>query len=181
MARVPELGASELSPEQKRIHDDIAAARGGRASGPFGVWLRVPAIADAGNRLGNAVRRDGKLEARLFELMVLVVMRHWTAHYAWRVHSEAAREAGLAPAVIDAIGERRPPPFAREDERLIFDTVTELLERRALSQQSYDRAVAALGTELLIELIAGTGFYTMVAMTLVSFDVPARPGGTPLT
>lgn len=177
MTRVPELAPETLSPEQKRVHDEIGAMRGGRASGPFGVWLRVPEIAEAANRLGNTLRVKGKLERRLFELMVLVNMRHWTAHYAWHVHAEAAKQAGLAPDIIEAIRERRRPDFKREDERLIYGTVCELAETRALSEASYERALKALGLELLIELIAGCGFYTMVAMTLVTFDISARGGG----
>jgi 4-carboxymuconolactone decarboxylase len=177
MTRLTELAPETLTPEQKRVRDAIGAARGGRASGPFGVWLRVPGIADGANHLGNALRSNGKLEKRLFELMVLVNVRHWTAHYAWQVHEEAGREAGLAQDIIDAIRDRRPPDFKREDERLIYDTAKELAETRALSDASYERALKGLGLELLIELVAGCGFYTMVAMTLVTFDIPARGGG----
>ena len=54
--------------------------------------------------------------------------------------------------------------------------MSELIETRSLSDASYARAQAALGLELLIELIAAAGFYTMIAMTLVAFDVPARGG-----
>jgi 4-carboxymuconolactone decarboxylase len=92
------------------------------------------------------------------------------------VHEEHARQAGLEPAIIDAIRNRRRPDFTRADESLIYDTVSELVEKRTLGDASYERAVAALGTELLIELVAAAGFYTMVAMTLVAFDVPARGG-----
>jgi 4-carboxymuconolactone decarboxylase len=177
MTRLSELAAESLSPEQARVRDAIGAQRGGRASGPFGVWLRVPEIAAAANQLGNALRANGKLEKRLFELMVLVNVRHWSAHYAWAVHAAASKDAGLAPDIIDAIRDRRHPDFKREDERLVYDTVKELAETRALSDASYERALKALGLELLIELIAGCGFYTMVAMTLVTFDIPARGGG----
>lgn len=176
MTRVPELAAETLSPEQKRVRDEIAGARSGQASGPFGVWLRVPGIADAANRLGNKLRAEGKLDKRLFELMVLVATRHWSAHYAFHVHEEHALKAGLEPAIIDAIRNRRRPDFTRDDDRLVYDTVSELIETRSLSDASYARAEAALGLELLIELIAAAGFYTMIAMTLVAFDVPARGG-----
>lgn len=180
MSRVPELAADTLSPEQKRIRDEIASARSGQARGPFGVWLRVPEIADAANKLGNVLRRKSRFEARLFELMVLVVVRHWSAHYAWNVHEAAARQGGLAPAIIDAIRDHRRPEFAREDERVIYDTISELSEKRALSQTAYDRALAAFGKSMLVELIAAAGFYTMVAMTLDAFDVDVPPGGKKL-
>ncbi|HUZ73822.1 MAG TPA: hypothetical protein VMU87_12620 [Stellaceae bacterium] len=174
MTRVPELAIASLSSEQKRVRDDIAGPRGGQASGPFGVWLRVPEIADAANRLGNSLRLNGRIERHLFELMVLVVARQWSAHYAFHVHEEHAREAGLDASVIDAIRGRRRPDFARADERLIYDTVSELIETKALSEARYQEAVAALGLDRVIELVAAVGFYTMVAITLNAFEVPAR-------
>jgi 4-carboxymuconolactone decarboxylase len=180
MSRVPALAAESLSPEQKRIHDEIAGARSGQARGPFAIWLRIPELADAANKLGNVVRRKTRLELRLFELMVLVVARHWSANYEWHVHEAHARTGGVAPAIIDAIREGRRPDFAREDERVVYDTITELNEKRALSQASYDRALAIFGQEVLIELIAGAGFSTMVAMTLDAFDVDVPAGGRPL-
>lgn len=180
MGRVPDLAPDALTPEQKRIRDEIASARGGVVRGPFAIWLRKPELADAANRFGNVLRLHGKLDKRLFELMVLVIARHWSAQYEWFAHEEKAVKNGVSPVVVEAIRERRQPPFEREDERLVYDIVTELNESRALSQKSYDRALAALGLDLLIELFAAAGFYTMVAMTLDAFEAPVPGGKRPL-
>ena len=40
----------------------------------------------------------------------------------------------------------------RDDERLIYELVTEMNETRTLSQPTYDRALAALGLDTTIEL-----------------------------
>jgi hypothetical protein len=72
------------------------------------------------------------------------------------------------------------PKFVREDERLIYDTITELNVARTLSQAAYKRALADLGLDLLIELITAAGFYTMVAMILSAFDAPVPGGEHPL-
>ena len=178
MARVPNLAAEELTPEQKRIHDDIAATRSGTVRGPFALWLRTPEIADLANRLG-VVLRARKLEQRLFELMVLVIARHWSAQYEWFAHEKHAVRL-LAGDVIEAIRAGRKPAFAKSDEELVYRTVTELNETRTVSQKTYDRALAALGLERLIELVAAAGFYTMVAMTLNAFDAPVPGGERPL-
>lgn len=82
--------------------------------------------------------------------------------------------------MVDAIRERREPKFAREDERLVYDTITELNEARTLSQAAYERALANLGLDLLIELITAAGFYTMVAMMLNAFEAPVPGGERPL-
>jgi len=180
MSRVAELAIEEMSPEQRRIRDEIAGPRGGHARGPFAIWLRVPELADGANRLGNVLRRKTRLDPRAFELMVLVVARHWSAQYEWHVHEAAAREAGLPHDIIEAIRARSRPSFDRELERAVYDAVSELVENRALSAATYERALGALGLEVLIELIAGAGFYTMVAMTLDAFEAPVPGGGKPL-
>ena len=77
--------------------------------------------------------------------MALIVARHWSAQYEWFVHEKNGLEAGLTPAVVDAIRTRCAPEFTREDERVVYDTITELNETHTLSQPAYDRALTALG------------------------------------
>jgi 4-carboxymuconolactone decarboxylase len=161
------------------VHARIAGTRGGVVRGPFAIWLRNPAIAEAADRLGTTLRQ-GSLDQRLFELMVLVVARHWTAQYEWFAHARQGLQAGLSPAVIDAIRDGRKPEFARDDERLVYELVTEMNETRTLSQPTYDRAVAALGLDRVIELVTSIGFYTMVAIMLNGFDAPVPGGERPL-
>jgi len=117
---------------------------------------------------------------RLFELMVLVIARHWTAQYEWFAHAKHAPKAGLSDDVIEAIRTGRTPTFRRDDEQLVYDLVTEMNQTRTLSQATYDRAVAMLGPDLVIELITSIGFYTMVAIMLNGFDAPVPGGERPL-
>ena len=180
MGRIATLKTEELSPEQKRIHDAIAGARHGAVRGPFAVWLRLPKIAEAANRLGNSIRLDGKLDRRLFELAILIVARHWSAQYEWFVHEKDARKAGLPCEVIDAVRNRRLPNFTREDEKLTYDVVNELHDSRTLSKRTYERALAFLGTDPLIELVTTVGFYTTAAMMINVFDAPVPDGSQPL-
>ena len=179
MARVEDLKLESLTPEQKAIHDRIAGTRRGTVRGPFAIWLRNPKIADTADRFGTTLR-NGDLDLRLFELMVLLVARHWTAQYEWFAHARHALEAGIPPAVVEAIRHRRKPELERDDERLVYDLVTEMNETRTLSQPTYDRAVAMLGLDHVIELITSLGFYTMVAIMLNGFDAPVPGGERPL-
>jgi 4-carboxymuconolactone decarboxylase len=180
MSRIAALEPDQLSPEQKRIHDEIAGARGGVVRGPFAVWLRLPSVANAANQLGNAIRLQGKLDRRLFELAILVVARHWSAQYEWFVHAKDARAAGLSEDVISAIRERRGPTSARQDENLIYGLVTELQDTKTISRKTYDNAIALLGTDLVIELITTVGFYTTAAMMINAFDAQVPDGSRPL-
>jgi 4-carboxymuconolactone decarboxylase len=180
VSRLPPLDPSELTPFQKKLHDEIAGARSGSVGGPFAVWLRRPEIAARANEFGNALRLDGKLDKRLFELTVLVIARHWSAQYEWFVHEDAARKVGVDEAIIEAIRHGRTPPFTSDNEQVVYDFVRELCETRTVSEPTYERATAALGTDLVIELVTVIGFYTIAAMVINVFDAPVPNGARPL-
>jgi 4-carboxymuconolactone decarboxylase len=178
VARLNPLSMEQLTPEQKLLHAELGRTRK-RVSGPFAIWLRNPPLADAANKLVLALRENGKLEKRLYELIVLTVVRHWSAQYAWTAHEAAAAAAGLTPDAIEAIRHQRKPALKRDDERMVYDTVSELLERKPLSQSSYDRLVKQFGLDLAIEIITVAGLYSMVATVLNGFDVPTPNGERP--
>lgn len=180
MSRVPDLSSEELTPVQKRIYDEIASVRRGNVKGPFAIWMRTPEIADKANQFGNALRANGTLDKRLFELMVLVVARHWSAQYEWFAHERQALAAGISSEVVEALRHRRTPQFERDDERLVYDLTSELQEAKKLGPSSYERGVAAFGLELMIEFVTAVGFYTLVAVMLNAFDAPVPGGKTPL-
>lgn len=179
MARVPDLQPDELDDEQRRIAERIASTRGGTVRGPFALWLRIPEIAEAADRFGRAIR-GGPIERRLYELITLVVSRAWSSQYSWQAHARHAPEVGLAPEVVEAIRLRRVPPFARDDEKLVYELTLELLESRDLSQPSYERAVAAFGIETTIAIVTTVGYYALIGTVLKAFDAPVPGGGRPL-
>jgi 4-carboxymuconolactone decarboxylase len=178
LARLDPLPIEQLSPEQKALQAELLKTRK-RVSGPFGVWLRNPALADAANKVVLALRENGKLDKRLYELIVLTVVRHWSAPYAWAAHEGNARAAGLSNETIEAIRARKKPAFARADEAAIYDAVTELLAGGPLATAKYERLVALFGLDTTIELISVAGLYSMVSTVLNGFDVPTPNGERP--
>ncbi|MBX9840745.1 MAG: hypothetical protein K2Z80_02940 [Xanthobacteraceae bacterium] len=179
MARLDPLPVEKLSPEQKALHDMLASTRNGRVSGPFAIWLHTPAVCDAANQLTLSLRENGSINKRLYELIVLIVTRHWSAQYAWSQHVGPAAAAGLSPDVIDAIRHRRKPDLKADDERLVYDAATELLEHKPLSQATYDRLLKQFGVEHTIEIVSIAGLYSMVSTVLNTFDVPTLSGENP--
>jgi len=180
MSRVPDLDPGNLSNRQQDVYAAIAGPRGGVVRGPFAIWMRNPGIAEKANAFGNELRVAGKLDKRLFELMVLTIARHWSAQYEWFAHEKAALDAGLPAEIVEAIRHGHPPRFEQHDEAVVYSLVAELNRDRTVSTATYDRALAALGLDLLIELVTAAGFYTMVAMMLQTFAAPVPGGATPL-
>jgi 4-carboxymuconolactone decarboxylase len=179
MSRMPPLDEAALSPEQKRVYDQIAGKRK-TVRGPFPMWLRNWRLAEHANQFGVALRDHSAIGRRIFELAVITVCRAWDVQYAWSSHAPQAELAGIAPEIVKAIQENRPPPFTRDDERLAYQVATEIMGTTALSKATYDRAITQFGEQGTVELISTIGYYAMVGIFLKSFDVRPPDGSTPL-
>jgi 4-carboxymuconolactone decarboxylase len=175
VARLDPLPVDKMSPRQKAIHDKVLGNRK-VLGGPFSVLIRHPALAEAAASVVDVLRRDGKLDKRLYELVVLAVARHWSAHYVWAVHEPLGRAGGLSDDTIEALRARRKPTAAKADEALLYDVTTELMAGKVLSQPTYDRLIKEFGLDLALEVISTAGLYSMISTVLNGFDVPT-PGG----
>ena len=171
MSRLPDPDPRAMTPEQRAIFE----RRGGRVDGPGGVLMWVPEIAEPADAL-IMMLRNGKLERRLYRVMCMIIARTWTADYVFNLHQKGALDAGIAPEVIEAIRTRRVPSFTHEDERIVYELVTELLATYNLLPATYDRAIEAFGLEHTIELVAGIGVYSTICMLLKAFDVTVPEG-----
>ena len=112
MARIAQLNPDELTPAQRAVFENA----GGNLTGPTGIFLRVPELAARTGALTNYLRK-GIVEARLFELMTLVVARQWAAQYVFVAHRKLALDAGVSPEVIEAIRTGTAPSFTRDGRR----------------------------------------------------------------
>jgi 4-carboxymuconolactone decarboxylase len=179
MSRLPPLDADKLSPEQKRVYDQIAGNRN-TVRGPFPMWLRNPKLAEHANQFGIALRDHSTIGRRIFELCVITVCRAWAVQYAWSSHAPQAELQGIAPEIVEAIRQNRTPDFKETDERVAYEVATEIMTTGALSQAGYDKAMAQFGEQGTVELISTVGYYAMVGIFLKSFDVRPPDGSTPL-
>ena len=76
---------------------------------------------------------------------------------------------------------RKRPDFSRDDEKVIYDVVDELIETKTLSAATFERATAAFGREGVIEAVSCAGFYAMVGLVINAFEIPPQPGGPVLS
>jgi 4-carboxymuconolactone decarboxylase len=166
-----------LDDAQRRVYDATRAGKRGTVPANVLAWLPSPELADRAQHLGAFLRYDTSLGARQSELAILVVARHWTSKYEWAIHAVEAARAGWPDEIVAVIAAGQTPALAAA-EQAVFDVATELVRGGTLGETTFDRADAALGRQRLVELVALVGYYTMVAMTLNAFDVPA-PDGAP--
>jgi 4-carboxymuconolactone decarboxylase len=86
MSRYREIAPNEMSPAQRRVHDQIIAGKRGRFGGPFHILIRSPEICEYASKLGEHLRWGTSLPDRLSELAIVTTARFWRAQYEWYAH-----------------------------------------------------------------------------------------------
>jgi len=180
MVRLALPTLDDMKPEQRAVYAQTVAGRRGSVPANVLVWLHSPDLAARAQKLGELVRYDTKLPPKLSELAILVVARHWSAHYEWSVHVAEATRAGVPPAIIEAIRARTAPAFTDSTSKALFEFTSALVSTGRVADDVYKSTAAELGTRTLVELVALIGYYTMVALTLNAFEIPAPAGGAAL-
>jgi 4-carboxymuconolactone decarboxylase len=168
--RITLLSPDGMSADQKSVYDEAVAGKRGAAPAPMMAWLNSPEMARHATRLGEQLRFNTMFPPQLSEIAILVTARHWTAHYEWWAHKRLALKGGLDVAITDAIRDRRTPAFDDPKAQMIYDVAKSLHEGHGLARPLYDAATALLGERGLVEIIGLCGYYTMVSMTLNTFE-----------
>jgi len=168
--RLKLLSPGEMSADQKETYDEAIAGKRGAAPAPMLSWLYSPEMAKHATRLGETLRFNTMFPAKLSEIAIMVTARHFTAHYEWFAHKRLALKGGMNPAIIDAIRDRRTPEFDDPKGKTIYEVAKSLHEGHGLSKALYAEAVAVLSERGLVEIIGLCGYYTLVSLTLNTFD-----------
>ena len=178
--RFTTLTAETMTAEQKRVAEAIQSGpRGAGLRGPFNALLQSPELCDLVQRVGAFVRFGTSIPPRLNELAIIMVGRKWTAQYEFYAHRRLALEAGLKPAIADAIAAGTRPPGMAEDETIVYDFVSELLATGQVSDAAFQRVNAAFGERGVVDLVGAVGYYSLVSMVLNVARVPLPAGVEP--
>ena len=177
--RFKPLTYDEMTPAQKTMVEHLLAGPRGGVNGPFNVLLRSPEIGDLGQEFGASTRFKSSLPQKLYELAILVTARYWTAQYEWQAHHRSALQAGLSPAIADAIAEGRRPAAMQKDEEAVYNFVSELLNTKQVSDATFAAAKSAFGERGVVDIIAVTGWYNIVSMMLNVDRYPVLEGTQP--
>lgn len=146
----------------------------GRLLGPFGPMLLTPAVGDAVQRLGAAIRFGGALADEAREVAILAVAAAQRSGFEWFAHEPAARAAGVSDADLAAV--RRGEAPADPALASVWAATHALATRGTLDDEAYGRAERDLGVATIAELVWLTGYYGMLATALRVFDPPVPPG-----
>lgn len=151
----------------------------GHIGGPFDAWLLSPATGARLFQLGGALRHKPCIDRRYIELAILVTGQLWQAQYEWYAHEPMARAAGLADEVIAAIKVGAEPSFTDAGDEAAYRFSRMLHDQRRVDDATYRSTVEVFGEDGVQELINACGLYTLVSMTLNTFEVDLPDGAEP--
>jgi len=171
--RLPPLPRERMDDAQRTAADELTAGPRKGVKGPFIPLLRSPELMARLQKVGEYLRFESALPPRLSEFATLVVARRWTQQFEWAVHAPLAIAAGTLPATIDALRAGIRPATMSDDEALLHDFITELVDRKGVSDGLYRDAVSRLGEHGLLDLIGLVGYFTTISMVLNVARTPA--------
>ena len=177
--RLPPIADAALTEAQRRVRDALVRGRRGALFGPFVAMLRSPELTDRAQRLGEYLRYDSAIPARLRELAILVTARHFRQAYEWHVHAPEALASGLSSSLLAELGGGRRPHAMQADEAVIYEFCTQLHTRTEVADAVYAAAIALLGEQGVVDLCAVCGYYALLALLMNVARTPLPEGAAP--
>jgi len=184
MSRLDPLDPDQLTPAQQELRDAVESgprkARHGSIglAGPFGIWMRAPALGLAAQAFGSAVRFGTSLPENVKEIAICTVGAHYRARFEFAAHAPLALAAGVGPDALEAIRRGQPPAFTDAAEAMAHELTGTLLARHRLDDALFERARAIFSEAELVELVTVIGYYCQISLTLNAFEAPLLDGMT---
>jgi 4-carboxymuconolactone decarboxylase len=176
--RMPPLALDQLDPVQRAAAEELIAGPRGAVFGPFIPLLRSPELMQRLQKVGEYLRFDSALDARITEFVILIVSRHWTQQFEWRMHYPLAQKAGVAADVLEAVADGRHPAGMAPDEEAAYRFCTELLRNHGVSDATYRQALAVFGERGLVDMTALAGYFSTVSMVMNAVHTPPLAGSS---
>jgi len=175
--RFPQPTMEQLNPEQQAVAAEVLKQSSSGLGGPYGMLIRSPELLKRYLLMTDYLRQKTSLPRRLNEMAILLEARLWDAQYEWWAHEPLARKADVPEAIISDIREGKRPASMQPDEAIVYEVVTELLNKRQLSDDTFGKATKILGEQQVVDLVAVAGFYVMVSTVIIAGRVAIPNGG----
>lgn len=174
--RFPQPTMADLTEAQRPLGEAIMKISRVGIAGPYNPMLRSPVFGQRMFDLLAYLRWETSVPLRLNEFTILIIGRQWRSQVEWFAHEPLALKAGLSREIIAALKANRRPSGMAADEAAVYDFVTELTTKHAVSDETFARAKALLGEQQVVDLTAVAGTYVTVAMLLAMAEESVPPG-----
>jgi 4-carboxymuconolactone decarboxylase len=179
VTRFPQLTPETMTDAQRAVAAEISAGPRGEVRGPFIALIHHPELARRIQSLGEQLRWGSKLPAGLLELAVLVTARRWNCQHEWYMHEKLARKGGLDGRIIDAIAQGREPDGMSADEAAVYAFCRAAHATGHVPDEAFAAVTKRFGLDGALELLALSGYYSLMAMVLNTAAMPLPDNAPP--
>jgi 4-carboxymuconolactone decarboxylase len=177
--RFPKLSLEAMTPEQRAVAAEISAGPRGEVRGPFIPLIHNAGLARRMQQLGEHLRWGSKLPPRTIELAVLITARRWTCQHEWYMHEKLARKAALEPHIIEAVAAGREPENLSADDAAVYAFCRDAHASGHVNDAAFDAVKEHYGLDGALELLALSGYYSLMAMVLNTAGMPLPDNAAP--
>ena len=177
--RFYQLTMDQLTDQQKPLAEQIMKISSVGIGGPYNPLLRSPVLGQRMFDLLHYLRWETSVPLKLNELAILIIGRQWRSQVEWLAHAPLAIKAGLSPDIVAELKVNKRPSNMPPPETAVYDFVTELTTKHAVSDETFNRAKELLGEQQVVDLTAVAGSYVAVAMLLAMSEQGVPPGREP--
>lgn len=176
--RMPALSADAMDDAQRAAAQELINGPRKGVFGPFIPLMRSPELMNRLQKVGEYLRFQTSLDARINEFVMLIVSRQWTQQFEWCMHYPLALKAGIRQEVLDALAEGRRPTGMADDEEIAWEVCDELQRMHGVSDGTYRRAVECYGERGLLDMLGLIGYFTTVSMVMNVARTPPMQDAT---
>ncbi|NMH27396.1 carboxymuconolactone decarboxylase family protein [Flavobacterium silvaticum] len=185
--RLQPLSPETLSAEVRYVHDEIANLIGNSQSqvnmmnadgallGPFIPMLHYPRFGIPALSFIRTLDIHATLPKSLREIAILTVGGFYGARFELYAHEIMAKVFGIPQGTIATLASSGHPATLNVQEIIVHDIAYALITGRVIPDSTYSYAIELFGQEGVAELYFLIGGYSLIAMMLNGFDIPA-PG-----
>ena len=178
MTRQPRLRPAELDAEQEQLYRNITEGPRstgpqlfaltddeGVLQGPFGGFLLSPALGDALQQLGAAVRYRSALSDRLREMAILAVATRHNSAFERHAHQAVGAACGLTAPEMQEIDAGHSPELDDPVEAAGLRMTWALLDGD-VDDTTWRACVPPLDAAAVFELTTLVGYYSTLALQM---------------
>lgn len=183
--RIKPIPPDQLSPEILPVHNEIASLVGrsqsqvsmqddqGALLGPFSPMLHYPQFGIPALSFLRTLDMHATLNKRVREVAILTVGAAYGARFELYAHEIMAETFGLSPQTVATLAAGGHPQGLNEAESIAHAITQVLMSGHIVPDSTYRLAQELLGETAVAELIFLIGGYSLIAMVLNGFDIPA--------
>ncbi|MES2603354.1 MAG: carboxymuconolactone decarboxylase family protein [Pseudomonadota bacterium] len=181
LARLPYVQRKDTDESAKRLFDIFVRNSNSptdQLTGPLAFAAYNPAVATALLDLHDGAVVEGKLDAHVRELAILVACRETNYDLEWNAHLAAALKAGVEQKVVDVVRDNGELLGLSEADTAVIRFGRELLRDRRMSSATFAKAKELYGARGATDLVAVMSTYAVSGFYAIAVD-EHMPAGQP--